>query len=1423
MATSPPQSNTGSTSSPSTGISSSSFSLPSSSTLSTPISPQNNQPTSITSLTSPTSSLPIASPTSLSSIVSPNNDSDRESNSSSMSTKFTTKRVSPKIDSDSDAFNIARQAQQIHQQMSYHYNPSYPNILSPPSNQHQMHSGGGSSGGNSPTTNNSIASINNLTNPVSNQSSQLRSHQQSPSPHSQQSQPQQSPQQQQLHHGAKPPQSQQSPSPHSQQQIQPSPQQQPTPPQQQQQSQQQSVQSPLKQEQFENAFNFLEQVKQQFSQQPRVYNQFLDIMKDLKAHNIDTPVVIERVIKLFKGHKHLITGFNTFLPVDYRIDADSLDEKLAFSVPSPTQQQQQPQQQQPQQQMPPYQMKSQQPPHILPQPQMTQQQQQQQQAAQQAALQQQQQAAQQQAYQQQQQAAQQQQIQQQQQQQAAQQQQQQQIQQQPQKKEELDHARNYVKKIKNRFNNQPHIYKKFLAILHNYHHEMLTIKDVYDNVAELFKEHPDLLSEFTQFLPDAPPNQPPSYMMQQQQQQQMQGGIPPSQSPLMSGPTQPVVVGAGSGGIPQQQGVTTPTSKQPKNRGQQRSQQKQGRPPMSGGNMVEGQLQPAMHAGEKSPVTMDKVMSGQIDKYMDGKERMAKMEKESIEMRMQEQQQQHQYQQQYQQQQQLQQMQQMSAAQQQILQQQMQQQQPQKLSEKEKKKRPRKGDDRPSVGEGYPGMMGSSSAQGMIPSGSMPSSMSGSTGMMMPGGMMMASNERLEGSHEELDFFQKVRTGVTSTKLYNEFLKCLSLFSQEIISRTELVLLVKDILLPRQPALFEWFKGFIGVDDQLLEQLEKQEIQLSPSKQTPGWSEIDFATCKRLGPSYRALPKNYPVSRCSGRTELSESVLNDVWVSFPTGSEEYGFKSQRKNQYEEILFKCEDERFELDLVIELNSSTIRILDPILKSLNEMPEIEKLKFRMPSLEVLHHRSIERLYGSKGSEIITAMYNNPLITLPVILKRLKQKDQEWNKAKREWNKVWKDTTEKNYYKSLDHQSSNFKQSEKKTLTPKVLLAEIRQKYSEKMREREEIMSNNTGSSRRRPQNIPKPPPYHLLYIMSDYRVCLDIANLICFAAEKLYQILYERLYKAKELAESAKKAHWTSKPNVQRFFRNLNNSSSNDQNESVDGGDDSGTTQESELNEQERYDRFKCCLMELIDGNTDQSHYEDSCRSYLGISSYVLFTLDKLINQLTRQLQALLQSENCLKLLYLFTFEVKSPQGWSDNLYHSKVIDVLKDERIFFFEFGTTNPVGSFTIQLMDPTNEEMIKNAEEMIAQSEKLLVIQNNANNNTNNPQEDLEKAKQYVADYKQLDSTIDPREHKVFLLRNIRPKKDVSVQEILKDCINETGLECRICTQTFRLFYVEDTEDFFYRKGSLERASKYVGKKFDLDKLLKSQDKDQK
>lgn len=203
---------------------------------------------------------------------------------------------------------------------------------------------------------------------------------------------------------------------------------------------------------FESALDFLEKVKTVFEDRPMVYARFLDIMKEFKAHTIDTPGVIMRVKQLFQGHSDLILGFNTFLPPGYKITTADLD---------PMQQQQQ------HPDPAAYAAGMQMNPHLA-QQHVQHAQQQHAQQAQQVQAQQGQVAAGAEGV----------------------------------RKPEFDHARNYVKKIKLRFANEPHVYKAFLEILHTYHKEQQPIQDVYNQVARLFRNHEDLLNEFTQFLPD---------------------------------------------------------------------------------------------------------------------------------------------------------------------------------------------------------------------------------------------------------------------------------------------------------------------------------------------------------------------------------------------------------------------------------------------------------------------------------------------------------------------------------------------------------------------------------------------------------------------------------------------------------------------------------------------------------------------------------------------------------------------------------------------------------------------------------------------------------------------------------------------------------------------------------------------------------
>ena len=86
------------------------------------------------------------------------------------------------------------------------------------------------------------------------------------------------------------------------------------------------------------------------------------------------------------------------------------------------------------------------------------------------------------------------------------------------------------------------------------------------------------------------------------------------------------------------------------------------------------------------------------------------------------------------------------------------------------------------------------------------------------------------------------------------------------------------------------------------------------------------------------------------------------------------------------------------------------------------------------EALNLRCIERLYGDHGLDVMDILRKNPGLALPVILTRLKQKQEEWSKCRADFNKVWAEIYAKNYHKSLDHRSFYFKQQDTKNLSTK-----------------------------------------------------------------------------------------------------------------------------------------------------------------------------------------------------------------------------------------------------------------------------------------------------------------------------------------------------------------------------------------------------
>ncbi|XP_068462786.1 paired amphipathic helix protein Sin3-like 4 isoform X2 [Phaseolus vulgaris] len=399
-----------------------------------------------------------------------------------------------------------------------------------------------------------------------------------------------------------------------------------------------------------------------------------------------------------------------------------------------------------------------------------------------------------------------------------------------------------------------------------------------------------------------------------------------------------------------------------------------------------------------------------------------------------------------------------------------------------------------------------------------------------------------------IGYLDKVKEKLRNPEDYQEFLKCLNIYCKEIIARHELQSLVSN-LLGKYADLMEGFDEFLsqcekngflagllkkksfwheghgpkpmkvedkdrdrddGMKERDRECREREKSNATANKDVSApkmslyaskdkyagkpISELDLSNCEQCTPSYRLLPKNYIIPPASQRTELGAEVLNDHWVSVTSGSEDYSFKHMRKNQYEESLFRCEDDRFELDMLLESVNVATKRVEELLEKINANIIKGDSPIRIEEhLTALNLRCIERLYGDHGLDVMDVLKKNAFLALPVILTRLKQKQEEWARCRADFNKVWAEIYAKNYHKSLDHRSFYFKQQDTKSLSTKVLLVEIKE-ISEKKRKEDDVLLAIAAGNR-------QPIIPHLEFVYPDPDIHEDLYQLIKYSCGEM----------------------------------------------------------------------------------------------------------------------------------------------------------------------------------------------------------------------------------------------------------------------------------------------------------------------------------
>ncbi|KAJ3998729.1 hypothetical protein F5050DRAFT_1805683 [Lentinula boryana] len=711
-----------------------------------------------------------------------------------------------------------------------------------------------------------------------------------------------------------------------------------------------------------DALSYLDAVKNKFSTRPDVYNHFLDIMKEFKSQQIDTPGVIKRVSALFQGHHSLIQGFNTFLPVGYRIECSSDANHITVTTPRGTKMEttgsgggrpfhwsDEPEPHSPvphplkysehrERRMLPLSRRGTPDISLLQAPQA------------------------------------------------------------------MEPAVAYVQKIKQRCD--PETYRQFLDILSRYHHspESINEEEVSKQISQLFKDAPDLRSDFRIFMPDG------------------------SQSLLDDNAVA-------------EEGRHHHHRDRDHHHHRERDHDVKGRRKADAADSASASLLPQKRkrkGGERESIASIRVEREKTKQTTLNKVSFILFTSSMV------------------------------------------------LTLTQGKKT-KVDSTRPTTSGSAPSNQAAGLSSTRIPtSNSLPHSTSQLT---------------LDPSH----FFDRVKRALDSRETYNEFLKVVNLFTQGHIDTARLVKESRNFLVGDGELMRGW-KEILGWDRR------KEESE--------GWGDVGEWTrpvvvdevIERPVPipgkvdlsaqygSYRRLPESEINVTCSGRDSMCRDVLNDEWVSHPTwalNSSSYGSAStsnnssgnitypdpfddptffwavSRKNVFEEALHRSEEERHEYDFHIEAISRTIAILEPINNKISQLSPEERGGFRLKpnlggSAKAIHQRVVRKIYGRDvGTEVLACMQDSPAHAIPVVLSRLKQKEEEWKRAQREWNKVWREVDARNYAKSLDHQSVNFKAVDKKLLTTKAFVNEIEAAREEQVTSRASLIDPLFSRTRPRHQ--------------------------------------------------------------------------------------------------------------------------------------------------------------------------------------------------------------------------------------------------------------------------------------------------------------------------------------------------------------------
>ncbi|PWA89313.1 histone deacetylase interacting domain, Sin3 [Artemisia annua] len=542
-------------------------------------------------------------------------------------------------------------------------------------------------------------------------------------------------------------------------------------------------------------------------------------------------------------------------------------------------------------------------------------------------------------------------------------------------------------------------------------------------------------------------------------------------------------------------------------------------------------------------------------------------------------------------------------------------------------------------------------------------------------------------------------------RLYNSdhylFLKCIKYCYSDHITRQELQKLV-DVLLETCPALMERYKG--------VEKLMGMTAKTDPRKD----DEAIRGICKRKRSKLSRRPStkyNRPVHEfdltvcdiCSARTKIDNQVLCDEDCSTKDSTRK-SLRHPLKNKYEEFLLKLEEERFELDMFFIRVNASIQQAEELMVRFNEQSVDEEdgefpLEMYFPNSSLSF---IKELYGNQGLHVVNSLRTVLSRYLPTILIRLKQKQEEWDAHRSQFNDInqhWKQSLIAKHPKSLDHTAAYLEELDSNIYSNEGLFKEINS-ISKQRSEKHELLQQVAD---RKTEHVPQ-----MEFIYSDMDIHKDVYQFIRLVSVDICSS--EQFDKSMKL--------WTSF--VEPFFGLLPQPAArNDENQhSVDitgnkdielapvvdldiGGfsacivDNVNKSSESRvfygndtfylffrlhqavytriqkaketatsLNE---YATFLRLLRQFLSGDfKDVPEYD--CHKTFGHWSGIIFSVEKLLDNLSEKLIAVTKGKVSNELLDLYGNETKREPGrtYVDEVYLAKAKEIVKAKNVFRVE-------------------------------------------------------------------------------------------------------------------------------------------------------------